>query len=360
MENIDITLGKKVDHSGRKRGRQSEEVHQWRKKCIFFELPYCKHLLLRNNLDVMHIEKNVLDNLLFTLLDDKGKSKDNLNARKDLQELGIRSELWPDVSGRFLPACFTMTNCEKDSFLKILKSVKLPYGFSSNISSCVDLNNRKMVNLKSHDCHILMGQLLSVAIRNVTLPREVSFVVTELCHFFWEISSKVLDLNYLDKLQEHIALTLCHLEMVFPPSFFTVMVHLTIHLTEEVKLEGPIQFQWMYPVERMLGHLKTYVRNRAKPEGSICEQFIAEECLTFSSMYLEVIETRFNRVERVDDRGDPIVEHSLGSNSQIPLIFPSVGRFVGASTMDTLSYLEWQQAHRYILFNCPFLDEYRE
>ncbi|CAA7044989.1 unnamed protein product [Microthlaspi erraticum] len=291
IENVDVTLGKK-------RGRQAagkSEVHQWRKKSIFFELPYWKDLLLRHNLDVMHIEKNVFDNLVFTLLDDKGKSKDNLNARKDLQALGICSELWPAANGRFLLACFTMTNCENDSFLNILKNVKLPDGYSSNISACVDLNQRKMVGLKSHDCHILMGQLLSIAIRNV-LPQEVAFVVMELCHFFREICSRVIDISYMEKLQEHIALTLCHLEMVFPPSFLTVMVHLTIHLTEEVKLGGPVQYRWMYPVEKILGHLKTYVRNRARPEGSICEQFIAEECLTFSSMYLEGIETRFNRV----------------------------------------------------------------
>ena len=46
----------------------------------------------------------------------------------------------------------------------------------------------------------------------------------------------------MDKLQEHIALTLGHLEMIFPPSFFTIMVHLTIHLTEEVKLGGQFNF----------------------------------------------------------------------------------------------------------------------
>lgn len=48
---------------------------------------------MRHNLDVMHIEKNVFDNLVYTLLDDKKKSKDNLNARKDLRELGTRSDL---------------------------------------------------------------------------------------------------------------------------------------------------------------------------------------------------------------------------------------------------------------------------
>jgi hypothetical protein len=50
----------------------------WKNKSIFFRLPYWKDNLLRHNLDVMHIEKNVMDNILGTLLDIKGKSKDNL------------------------------------------------------------------------------------------------------------------------------------------------------------------------------------------------------------------------------------------------------------------------------------------
>jgi hypothetical protein len=33
--------------------------HNWWKKSIFFQLPYWKHLLVRHNLDVMHIEKNI-------------------------------------------------------------------------------------------------------------------------------------------------------------------------------------------------------------------------------------------------------------------------------------------------------------
>jgi hypothetical protein len=36
---------------------------------------------LRYNLDVMHIEKNVMDNIPSTILDIKGKIKDNLEAR---------------------------------------------------------------------------------------------------------------------------------------------------------------------------------------------------------------------------------------------------------------------------------------
>ena len=63
------------------------------KKSIFFELPYWHKLLIRHCLDVMHIERNIYDNFLGTLLDVKGKAKDPDVAREDLRDLGIRKEL---------------------------------------------------------------------------------------------------------------------------------------------------------------------------------------------------------------------------------------------------------------------------
>ena len=46
---------------------------------------------------------------------------------------------------------------------------------------------------------------------------------------------------------------------------------------------------------RYLRTLKAYVRNRAYPEGSIAEGYIANECLTFCSRYFHGIETKFNQ-----------------------------------------------------------------
>ena len=65
----------------------------WRKKIIFYELSYWAEIELKHNLDVMHIEKNICDSLLGTLMGYPHKSKDTDNARRDLQTLGIRSEL---------------------------------------------------------------------------------------------------------------------------------------------------------------------------------------------------------------------------------------------------------------------------
>ena len=131
--------------------------------------------MLHHNLDVMHIEKNVCDNVLYTLLNETGKSKDNLKARKDLREMGIRKELWPDENGRYRPSLFTMSNAKKDIFLRTLKNVTVPDGYSSNISRCIDLKQRKLFGLKSHDCHILMQQLLPLGIHHV-LPDKVTIV----------------------------------------------------------------------------------------------------------------------------------------------------------------------------------------
>jgi hypothetical protein len=75
---------KNASKKKRKTGAASSDDVVWKKKIIFFRLPYWKDNLLGQNLDVMHIEKNVIDNILGTILDIKGKTKDNLAARLDL------------------------------------------------------------------------------------------------------------------------------------------------------------------------------------------------------------------------------------------------------------------------------------
>ena len=80
VENLNVTFGKGAVLDGRgKRPRQ--ETKQWNKRSIFFELPYWESNLLHHNLDFMHIEKNVCDKILYTLLHEN-PIKDNLNARK--------------------------------------------------------------------------------------------------------------------------------------------------------------------------------------------------------------------------------------------------------------------------------------
>ncbi|XP_058076376.1 uncharacterized protein LOC131224956 [Magnolia sinica] len=201
LQGINVTFGKKtVGSHGHKRRREDneEERYNWKKKSIFFDLPYWKHNLLRHNLDVMHIEKNICDNVLATLLNIAGKTKDSVKARLNLQ-----------------------------------------------------------------------------------------------------------------------------------------------HMAGEAKIARPVQYRW-YPIERYLLTLKSYVRNRSRPEGSITEGYLAKECLTFYSRYLHGTETWFNRPIRNDDYGNTVREEQSS-------IFPLVGRALGKSEDCVLDNVTFVQAHRYVL-----------
>lgn len=67
-------------------------------------------------------------------------------------------------------------------------------------------------------------------------------------HIFMLLCSKVLSHDELDKLKEHIIL-MCHLEMLFCPLCFTVMVHLMVNLVNEAKFGGSVHYRWMYPIK---------------------------------------------------------------------------------------------------------------
>ena len=107
----------------------------------------------------MRVEKNVCDSLISTLLNIKGKTKDGLNCRQDLVDMGIQDWLHPVSRGdqTYFPlACHTMSTTEKKSFFHCLKNLKVPQGYSSNIKNLMSVKDLKLVGLKSHDCHVLM------------------------------------------------------------------------------------------------------------------------------------------------------------------------------------------------------------
>jgi len=101
----------------------------------------------------MHIGKNVYEKFVNTFLGTDGKSKDNLNSRLDLQTLGIRNDLHPvELEDQLYlpPAPYSVCPDEKKLFCQVLKVVKFPAGYASDIQPNVHVNERKVVGLKSH------------------------------------------------------------------------------------------------------------------------------------------------------------------------------------------------------------------
>ncbi|XP_056858747.1 uncharacterized protein LOC108850550 [Raphanus sativus] len=162
-----------------------DELSRWKKRSIFFKLPYWAELPVRHNLDVMHVERNVAASIVSTLLH-CGKSKDGLPARKDLEDLGIRQDLHPKIQGKrtyLPPAPWSLSKSEKKVFCRRLFDFKGPDGYCSNIARGVSLDDCKVTGLKSHDYHVLMQQLLPIALKGL-LPKGPRLAITRLCSFF--------------------------------------------------------------------------------------------------------------------------------------------------------------------------------
>ncbi|KAK5775095.1 hypothetical protein PVK06_042962 [Gossypium arboreum] len=94
---------------------------------------------------------------------------------------------------------------------------------------------------------------------------------------------------------------------------------------------------------RFLSKLKSYCRNKHYPEGSIAEGYLAEECMTFCSRYLEDVETRLNRPSRNAGLND----HNLAET----YLSQSYGEPIGKVEIAKLDDISWIQAHRYVLFH---------
>jgi hypothetical protein len=111
----------------------------------------------------MHIEKNICEDFIGTILNIIGKTKDTEKARLDLKDLGIREELQLREDGESCKkpnARYILSKEKCKSFCEFLSEVKFPDGFASNISRCVSADGTKLQGPKTHDYHILLQRIL--------------------------------------------------------------------------------------------------------------------------------------------------------------------------------------------------------
>jgi hypothetical protein len=85
---------------------------------------------------------------------------------------GLHPEIRENVWHYLNLASYTLSKEEKESMFECLSSIKVPSGYYLNIKGILNMLEKKFTNLKSHDCHMLMTQLLLVALRGI-LPENV-------------------------------------------------------------------------------------------------------------------------------------------------------------------------------------------
>ncbi|XP_050222348.1 uncharacterized protein LOC126672441 [Mercurialis annua] len=290
-----------------------------KRKRIFWDLPYWKTNVIRHNLDVMHIEKNVFDNVFNTVMNVPGKTKDHAKSRTELNDICDHPQLAQDPNtGRYPKALYAL---EKESKKLLLEWSR----------------------------HVFMQRLLPIALREL-LPKEIWETITELSIFFKELTAALLKGEDLERMEEEIPKILCKLERIFPPSFLDSMEHLPIHMPYEAKMAGPVQYRWMYPFERYLRKLKKKVTNKGRVEGSISSGYLMEETAKFASFYFTdgdpTLPCRMQRNEVFDTKMDD-------DDDRLSIFIPN-GKPVGACQKRYLDESEFVAAGSYVLLNYEF------
>ena len=306
-----------------------------------------QHLEIRNTLDIMHCEKNFAENLLKTICG--WKEKDSVRVRRDMQREGIRPHLWmtrdPSNPSRMLKpkANYVLTAEEFDTFCTRLEKLKVPSGYCSEIGQ--HIRQKKFGALKSHDYHILMQTLIPLALRGLMEP-NTRLAIMRACRVFRRICCKVWDPAYEENLREDVAITMCLMEMTFPPTFFDIMSHLPMHLVEKLIILGPAEVRWMYPIERTMMTLKNHVKNRARPEASIARGYLLEETMGFATSYMHGFDVVRRRVWDADPEDCAEFEELEGGHTDIVLTRAqrdAIHKFVLRNNTLTASYYRYAQ-----------------
>jgi hypothetical protein len=100
--------------------------------------------------------------------------------------MSIRKELHVqpnDETYRMPLVKYTLIRDEKKSLYELLKGVKFPNGYASNIGQCINKLPCKILIMKSHNYHVFLQCLLFVTIQTFSML-EIQTTLIEFSTFF--------------------------------------------------------------------------------------------------------------------------------------------------------------------------------
>ncbi|CAM6128101.1 unnamed protein product [Calypogeia fissa] len=337
------------DKAGRPEDGRSDPAKKYgvKRQCLLdLELDYWREFKpSKHNLDVMHVEKNICESVCSWLCGEK----DTVAVRQDLKARGIRQHLWlkphPNQDGRFLQykAPYVMSEDDWKIFVSRLGRLKFPSGYAADFKK--HLKKKKLGSMKTHDFHVLMQQILPICLRGL-MEQPIRHVILRLSFVWRKIYARVWDPAGYKQLRDFVVLLLCDLEIYFPPAFFDVMIHLLLHIVEELKEYGPVRARSMYPLERFMKVLKDYVGGLGyRPEARMAIGYMEDESLGFLTEYMAEYEHVRTRVWNSDEEEGATGEELRG---------------VGQAKSMPINIIK--EAHKYVLRNTtimqPWCQEY--
>jgi hypothetical protein len=186
--------------------------HNWTHKSCLWELTYAKALILPHNIDLMHQERNIVENIIRMCFDATSFSKDNVNARKDIADLCNHPLMEPKINAKGnlkrTRAPYFLKPTERKEILRWLKKLKFPYRYTSNIKRAVNVSTGKLNGLKSHDYHIIIERLMSVMLCGY-FDADLWKIFTEHSYFYKQICAKQVSKSMMQKLEKEIIVLVC-------------------------------------------------------------------------------------------------------------------------------------------------------
>jgi hypothetical protein len=168
-------------------------------------------------------------------------------------------------------------------------------------------------------------------------------IFAELSYFYRQICAKQVSKTIMQKLEKEIMVLVCKMKKILPPEWFNAMQHLLVHLPWEASVGGPAQFRWVYSQERELKKLRVTMRNKARVEGCIVEEFTCKDTTNLSSKYFSCTKNVNAHITRYH-----MVEEVLLSELSI---FQWKGKVVGAPSAHYVTDNKWNYTMLYMYTN---------
>jgi hypothetical protein len=141
----------------------------------------------------MHQERNVAESIISMCFDIIDFSKDDINVRKDLDDLCNRPSMEPKINAKEnlkrTRAPYYLKPIERKEILMWLKKLKFLDRYVANIKRAINVSTGKPNGLKSHDYHIIIERLMPVMFHGY-FDADLWKIFTELSYFYRQICAK--------------------------------------------------------------------------------------------------------------------------------------------------------------------------
>jgi len=133
----------------------------------------------------------MFENIFNMVMDVKGKTNNSTKAKINISLFCHYKNMKLIYDGSWIAKPKASFALDKNTQLyvnQLLKSLCFSYGHTSNISRLVNLEDYRLYEMKSHDCHMFMQTFIPLAYQDL-LPNRIWDPFTKISHFFRDIYS---------------------------------------------------------------------------------------------------------------------------------------------------------------------------